>query len=266
MPRSWGEIKEFYEELVNAGLPVQGMVRLVDQIRTSQYAGGLFAWTSMHILCVAKKPATIQDPGPCLKISPTYDGNIDFRFVDTAIESRQWHRVVLEDEAFARLERFWINCTGSAVSGRSSRRPEVQLLCPGNVRFGSWLPVTGEKMASGEVPQVTGSSRRSTLRAWPVTFRCGATCGDAPNPWSLLNGVDPRRRASVEPRLNLIRQFIGSRTVGEDSSEILRIRVGTPASANNLAFANLIHIYRHPYARPEADRPYITCGDGACSD
>lgn len=107
MARSWPEIKEFYEKLSNGGLPVQGMVRLVDHILTSQYAEGVFAWTSMQSLCVAKTPATMRDTGPYLKISPLFNGNIDFRFIDTAIESRQWHRVVAEDQAFARLERFF---------------------------------------------------------------------------------------------------------------------------------------------------------------
>lgn len=64
MARSWREVKGLYEELVTGGLPAQGMVRLVDHILTSQYAEGLFAWTSMHDLCVAKTPATMQDPGP----------------------------------------------------------------------------------------------------------------------------------------------------------------------------------------------------------
>jgi hypothetical protein len=50
-------------------------------------------------------------------------------------------------------------------------------------------------MPSGEVPQVTGSPRRSTLRALPVTFRCGATCGDAPNPWSLRNAEGGAQQA-----------------------------------------------------------------------
>jgi hypothetical protein len=83
------------------------MARLVDHILTSQYAKGLFAWTSMHDLCVAKMPATTRDPGPYLKISPLFDGNVDLRFIDTGIENRQWHRMVPEDEAFARLERFF---------------------------------------------------------------------------------------------------------------------------------------------------------------
>jgi len=107
MGRSWGEIKEFYEKLVTGGLPVQGMVQLVEHILTSHYAKGLFAWTSMHTLCVAKTPATMRNPGAYLRISPLFNGNVDFRFIDTAIESRQWHRVVSEDEATARLERFF---------------------------------------------------------------------------------------------------------------------------------------------------------------
>jgi hypothetical protein len=61
----------------------------------------------VYNLCVAKTPATTRDTGPYLGILPLFNGNIDFRFLDTAIENRQWHRVVVEDEAFARLGRFF---------------------------------------------------------------------------------------------------------------------------------------------------------------
>jgi len=105
--KSWHDIKQFYEDLIRGGLPAQVMLQLEEHISISRYASGLFAWTSMHDLCVAKTPATEQDPGPYLRISPLFDGNIDFRFIDTFVENRQWHRVVSEEEAFSRLERFF---------------------------------------------------------------------------------------------------------------------------------------------------------------
>jgi hypothetical protein len=103
----WNEIRSFYEELVAHGLPLQAMVRLIEQIEASRYARGLYAYTSMHDLCVTQVPeiSTIQN-SPYLRISPLSDGNIEFRYLDTHIESRQWHRVVGEDEAYQRLERF----------------------------------------------------------------------------------------------------------------------------------------------------------------
>jgi hypothetical protein len=60
--KSWREIKEFYEELGNYGPPVQGTVRLVGRILTSHYPEGLFAWTSMSSLCVAKHRPPCETP------------------------------------------------------------------------------------------------------------------------------------------------------------------------------------------------------------
>ena len=39
-------------------------------------------------------------------ISPLTHGKLEFRYVDTYIESKQWYRVVDGARAFARLERF----------------------------------------------------------------------------------------------------------------------------------------------------------------
>ncbi len=40
MIKTWKDIETFYQELVANGLPLQGMVRLVEQIEGSPYAGG----------------------------------------------------------------------------------------------------------------------------------------------------------------------------------------------------------------------------------
>jgi hypothetical protein len=90
--RSWHNIKLFYERLAASGVPVQAMSRLVQDIQTTPYASGLFAWTSMLDLRVAKMPAMLRDPGPHPRISPVFDGNIDFLYVDTNTKNRQWRR------------------------------------------------------------------------------------------------------------------------------------------------------------------------------
>ena len=105
MIRPWSEIRSFYEKRVADGLPLQAMVRLIEQIEASRYARGLYGYTSMHDLCATQVPEVSRD-APYLRISPLFDGNIEFRYLDTAIESRQWHRVVKEDDAYRRLERF----------------------------------------------------------------------------------------------------------------------------------------------------------------
>jgi hypothetical protein len=104
---SWDQIKGRYEDYVAAGARAQAMVQLVDEIARSRYAAGLTAWTSMTDLCIAKAPASPTDPGPYLKISPHFDGNISFEHFDTYIPSRRWRRKVPEAQAFARLERFF---------------------------------------------------------------------------------------------------------------------------------------------------------------
>jgi hypothetical protein len=116
MVRSWSELKRQYEDYVVSLSELRGMIQLIEDIEASPYARGIWAWTSMHDLCVAQMPIT--DPlraAPYLRISPLRDGNIDFRYVDTAIKDRQWHRVVPVGVAFSRLERFfhqlhWFSC------------------------------------------------------------------------------------------------------------------------------------------------------------
>jgi len=107
MIEPWSEIESFYRELAQPGLrAADGMLRLVEQIGASPYAQALNAWTSMLDLCIAQAPGGSPNSGPYLRISPRGDGTIEFRYLDTAIEARQWHRVVKEDDAFERLERF----------------------------------------------------------------------------------------------------------------------------------------------------------------
>jgi hypothetical protein len=60
----------------------------------------------MHDLCIAQVPCTYPYNGPYLRVSPRFDGTIEFRYIDTAIEERQWHRLVNEEDAFRRLELF----------------------------------------------------------------------------------------------------------------------------------------------------------------
>ena len=82
------------------------MVKLVEKIQSSPYQKGLFAWTSMHDLCIVQTPVEYPYNGPYLRIAPIKNGELEFRYIDTAIEERQWHRVVDGAEGFVRLESF----------------------------------------------------------------------------------------------------------------------------------------------------------------
>jgi hypothetical protein len=82
------------------------MHKLVSNIESSRYVPGLFAWTSAYDLCIAQTPVTYPYHGPHLRVSPLENGQLEFRYLDTQIEQKQWRRVVDGAEGFARLERF----------------------------------------------------------------------------------------------------------------------------------------------------------------
>jgi hypothetical protein len=108
MTMPWAAIVSRYRDGLEHGAPVKGMLNPVEQIEASKYARALHAWTSMSDLCIAQEPRSSAAPydGPHLRISPLADGAIEFRYVDTYIGSRQWHRIVQEHDAFRRLEHF----------------------------------------------------------------------------------------------------------------------------------------------------------------
>ena len=103
MIKPWDQIRKHYATSGNA---FPGMHELVCQIESSRYKDGLFAWTSMWDLCIVQTPVTYPYDGPLLKISPISDGQIEFRYLDTPVKDKQWHRVVESAAAFARLESF----------------------------------------------------------------------------------------------------------------------------------------------------------------
>jgi hypothetical protein len=43
-----------------------------------------------------------------LRVSPQLDGTVEFRYVDTHIQSRQWSRTVPSEGVIARFEKFLI--------------------------------------------------------------------------------------------------------------------------------------------------------------
>jgi hypothetical protein len=106
MVQPWSEIRCFYADLVTSSSTFSSMLDLVSEIERSKYATGLFAWTSMHDLCIVQTPVSYPYHGPYLRISTNAEGSLEFRYLDTAIENKQWHRTVEPSQAFARLERF----------------------------------------------------------------------------------------------------------------------------------------------------------------
>ena len=107
MIRPWKDIRTFYQGLVAGGLPLQGMVRLVEQIEASRYVSGVNGETSMHDLCITQIATSAYPDGPHLRISPRFDSTVEFRYIDTYVKEKQWHRVVNEDDALSRLVLFF---------------------------------------------------------------------------------------------------------------------------------------------------------------
>jgi hypothetical protein len=121
MTRPWSDIEEHYRDTSTLGPAFRSMLQLVQEIQRSRFARGLHAWTSMHELCIVQQPVSYPHDLPHLRISPQSDGRIEFRYIDTTVRERQWHRIVDGDGAFDRLALFlqqlhWFYC---ACFGRS---------------------------------------------------------------------------------------------------------------------------------------------------
>jgi hypothetical protein len=104
MTRSWSEIRRRYAE-ARTFVWTEGMLALIDHISASHLASGLFPWTSMFDLCIAQAPASYPYNGPYLRVSPTQDGRLEFRYIDTGVPERQWFRVVEPASAVQRFDR-----------------------------------------------------------------------------------------------------------------------------------------------------------------
>lgn len=65
----------------------------------------LFGWTSMFDLCIQQTDA-FPGSGPYLKIRPSTADNVEFRYFDTAMPQRQWHREVPPEAALPRFKAF----------------------------------------------------------------------------------------------------------------------------------------------------------------
>lgn len=103
--KPWSNIEEYYTDLVAGGAPVNEMLSLVRQIRSSRFAS-LYAWTSMLDLLIVQTPVNHIDGygGNHLRISPLDDGKLEFRFVDGG--KNHWKRIADSGRSFERLQNF----------------------------------------------------------------------------------------------------------------------------------------------------------------
>lgn len=78
----------------------------------------------MFDLCIAQVPAIHPYYGPYLKVSPTGDGRLEFRYIDTQVSEKQWCRVVEPINAVQRFNRLVKQlCWSTLPQVRYGRRP-----------------------------------------------------------------------------------------------------------------------------------------------
>ena len=113
MTRPWEDIAEFYRDFATVPANVE-LGLLCERIAKSKLAGGIHAWTSLSTLCIVQIETAWPYKGPILRIEAVSENELEFRFEDTLVESRQWVRVVPATAAWGRLIAFldqlhWFN-------------------------------------------------------------------------------------------------------------------------------------------------------------
>jgi len=81
-----------------------GVEALASFIASGPLNSVLYGWTSMFDLCIQQIDVAPYS-GPYLRVSPLHSGRVEFRYVDTAIAQRQWHRETTPDAVVPRLIR-----------------------------------------------------------------------------------------------------------------------------------------------------------------
>jgi hypothetical protein len=105
--RSWPEVVRFYRDLLSHhGWKIEPMLQVVEQIANSQFAAGLFPYTSMFTLCIARRrdPRMFHEE---LRITFDPTGN-EFQFEywsDPSMKPGPWKRKCRAADAFPTLER-----------------------------------------------------------------------------------------------------------------------------------------------------------------
>lgn len=87
------------------GDALEAIEALAVAIASGSMASVLFGWTWMFDLCIQQIDA-FPGSGPYLKVSPLPSGMIEFRYIDTAVKARQWHREVPPEAVAGRFQAF----------------------------------------------------------------------------------------------------------------------------------------------------------------
>ena len=106
MIKSWVCIEKYFSELAQEHDKFLSMLELVQKINESEYVSGLYAWTSIYDLCVVQTKVSYPNYEPYLRISPIFDGSIEFSYIDTHNKEKQWSRTTSGSDAFQWLISF----------------------------------------------------------------------------------------------------------------------------------------------------------------
>ena len=107
MTQPWSGIVQRCVRNAGGGERFAPMERLVRQIEASRYAQGLFPWMSHWTLYITQTPVEYPYWGPHLRIELVEnETKMEFRYIDTHVKEKQWHRTVDSSDGFNRLERF----------------------------------------------------------------------------------------------------------------------------------------------------------------
>jgi hypothetical protein len=107
----WTEIREHFRRALQSGSrghsgeALAALEQLAHHISAGPLATLLFGWTSLQDLCIQQSDVA-PFSGPFLRVHPLPTGVLEFRYEDTAVRDRQWHREVPPAAAIARLEAF----------------------------------------------------------------------------------------------------------------------------------------------------------------
>jgi hypothetical protein len=107
MTQPWPQIVARYEGYKGEERSIYALGGLARRISESPLAKGLFASPHMFDLDIVQTAVNYPFDGPLLRLSPILsEDRIEFRYVDTLVKEKQWHRTVNSDQAWPRLIKF----------------------------------------------------------------------------------------------------------------------------------------------------------------
>jgi hypothetical protein len=78
---------------------------LASHIADGSLSSALYGWKAMHDLGIQQMDVDTFSTSH-LRVSPQMNGTVEFRYVDTHIEARQWSRTVSPEGVIGRFEAF----------------------------------------------------------------------------------------------------------------------------------------------------------------